>query len=79
MRMAQELPADGKAFALDVNDDYVKVGKPIMEKAGLLSKVCFRYCCKPPDRRSVGVCQGIRIGIAAFIFQLSHYHPMKLI
>jgi len=42
MRMAQELPADGKAFALDVNDDYVKVGKPIMEKAGLLSKIDYR-------------------------------------
>ena len=40
MRMAQELPADGKAFALDVNDDYVNVGKPVMEKAGVLSKVC---------------------------------------
>ena len=39
MRMAYELPADGKAFALDVSDDYVNVGKPLMEKAGLLSKV----------------------------------------
>ena len=40
LRMVLELPADGKAFALDVQDDYVKVGKPIMEKAGVLSKVC---------------------------------------
>ena len=39
--MVLELPADGKAFALDVQDDYVKVGKPIMEKAGVLSKVCL--------------------------------------
>jgi len=42
MRMAQELPADGKAFALDVNDDYVNIGKPVMEKAGLLSKIDYR-------------------------------------
>ena len=41
MRMAEELPADGKAFALDVSDEYVNVGKPVLEKAGLLSKV---YC-----------------------------------
>lgn len=41
--MAQELPDDGKAFALDVNDEYVKVGKPFMEKAGVLSKVFLRY------------------------------------
>ena len=39
MRMANELPADGKAFALDVSDDYVNIGKPFMERAGLLSKV----------------------------------------
>ncbi|XP_063675627.1 uncharacterized protein LOC134812243 [Bolinopsis microptera] len=42
LRMVQELPADGKAFALDVQDDYVKVGKPIMEKAGVLSKIDYR-------------------------------------
>jgi len=42
LRMAQELPADGKAFALDVKDDYVNIGKPLMEKAGVLSKIDYR-------------------------------------
>lgn len=41
MRMAEELPDDGKAFALDVSDEYVNVGKPVLKKAGLLSKVCY--------------------------------------
>lgn len=39
LRMAQELPVDGKAFALDTDQSYVDIGKPVMNKAGLLNKV----------------------------------------
>eukprot|EP00116_Pleurobrachia_bachei_P004233 sb/3464495/ len=35
LKMAYELPKDGKAYAMDVSDEYCNVGKPFMEMAGL--------------------------------------------
>ena len=39
--MAQELPDDGKIFALDINNEFTKIGEPYIQEAGLSSKVCF--------------------------------------
>ena len=42
LKMAYELPEDGKLFALDTKADYADIGKPMIEKAGLSSKVEHR-------------------------------------
>merc|ERR1712048_1209168 len=39
LTMALELPEDGRAYALDVSEDYCNVGKPFMKEAGVLDKI----------------------------------------
>ena len=39
LKMALELPEDGRAWALDTKEDYCNVGKPFMKEAGVLDKV----------------------------------------
>ncbi|CAL4074475.1 unnamed protein product [Meganyctiphanes norvegica] len=36
---ALAIPSDGKVFALDINDDFVKVGKPFWKEAGVAHKI----------------------------------------
>jgi len=36
---ALAIPSDGKVYALDINDDFVKVGKPFWEEAGVTDKI----------------------------------------
>ncbi|CAL4142057.1 unnamed protein product, partial [Meganyctiphanes norvegica] len=36
---ALAIPSDGKVYALDINDDFVKVGKPFWEEAGVAQKI----------------------------------------
>jgi len=36
---ALALPPDGKVYALDINDDFVNVGKPFWEEAGVSNKI----------------------------------------
>ena len=42
LKMAYELPEEGKIFVLDTMSEYTEVGKPLFEKAGLLPKVDYR-------------------------------------
>ena len=37
--MAEELPQDGTAYALDISDEFVNIGKPYLKQAGVLEKV----------------------------------------
>jgi len=39
MSVALALPADGKVVALDVNEDYVNIGKPFWKEAGVDHKI----------------------------------------
>jgi predicted O-methyltransferase YrrM len=42
LNAALALPADGKVVALDVMEDYVKVGRPFFKKAGVENKIDVR-------------------------------------
>eukprot|EP01006_Ploeotia_vitrea_P014530 TRINITY_DN39410_c0_g1_i1.p1 TRINITY_DN39410_c0_g1~~TRINITY_DN39410_c0_g1_i1.p1 ORF type:complete len:276 (+),score=47.91 TRINITY_DN39410_c0_g1_i1:121-828(+) len=40
--LAQEIPADGKVVAFDVDEEAANIGKPFWEKAGVASKIDLR-------------------------------------
>jgi len=42
LTIAQVLPEDGKVIALDVNEDFVNVGKPFWKEAGVDKKIDLR-------------------------------------
>jgi len=40
--MAEGLPADGKLICLDINEDWLNVGKPFLQQAGVMDKIDVR-------------------------------------
>jgi len=42
LKMAEELPVDGTAYALDISDEFVNIGKPFLKQAGVLDKVHYK-------------------------------------
>ena len=42
LRQAEGLPADGKLICLDVSQEWFNIGKPFIEKAGVLNRIDFR-------------------------------------
>ena len=67
--MALMLPADGKVFALDIDETVVNHGKPFFQEAGVSHKIDIRI---GPAKDSMDVL--INEGITANTNQLSDSH-----